>query len=248
MVRVNSAKKFMGLDFGDKTIGVSVSLDGRVATGVTTIKRTGEDAFKPALKQLKELIRKYKITHVLLGNPLLMNGDESQRVEKTLVFKDKLLKYVKSLSVEMWDERLSTQAVSRVYEGRKEDYKNHVDEMAAVYILQGYLDFINGGGKIMPDEHLEELGDDAESLVVVNEDGEERPLQILSSREDESGIYLLAIDEDGGEVFIFKCQPSEDDPEDLILEQIDDEHENYKHVLAMFGDDFEEFGIDIDIE
>jgi len=241
------APRILGLDFGDKTIGVSVSsLDMRVATGVTTIKRTSEDAFRPALKQLKEIIKNYGITHILLGEPRLLNGDKSVRCEKTHAFKEKLMRYFKNVSVELWDERLSTQAVMRVYEGRANDYKKHVDEMAAVYILQGYLDYRRSG---MINEPIAWDNDDEDDdIVLYNDDGDELPLQILASREDPTGMYILALegDEDDAEAAHFKLIPGEDD--DMIFELIDEDHADFNHVVAMFKEDYETFGIDVDMD
>jgi len=131
----------MGLDFGDKTIGVSVSSpSGKVAIGITTLTRQDEAALRPNLKALKTIIQEYGITNIVLGYPKHLDGRESPRCKKTLVFKDKLNRYFKSIPVELWDERLSTRAVSRVFEGTRDQFYKHVDEMAAVYILQGFLD------------------------------------------------------------------------------------------------------------
>ncbi|MCL2286477.1 MAG: Holliday junction resolvase RuvX [Firmicutes bacterium] len=131
----------MGLDFGDKTIGVSVSSpSGKVAVGITTLTRQEELALRSSLKALKLIIKEYGITNIVLGYPKHLDGRDSQRCEKTLAFKDKLNRYFKSMPVELWDERLSTRAVSRVFEGTRQQFEKHVDEMAAVYILQGFLD------------------------------------------------------------------------------------------------------------
>jgi len=135
--------RFLGLDYGDKTIGVAVSLDGRVATGVTTIFRKDSAALRPALKELKVIMAEYSTTHIVLGYPLNLDGSESTRCTLTQAFKEKLERYFKSITVELWDERLSTLAVSRSFEGRSNKYHKHVDEMAAVYILQGFLDCKN---------------------------------------------------------------------------------------------------------
>ena len=133
--------RYLGLDFGDKTIGVSVShLDGKVATGITTLTRPDEAALRPNLKALKAIIKEYDITHIVLGYPKHLDGRDSPRCAKTLEFKDKLGRYFKSITIELWDERLSTRAVSRTFEGNSKQYEKHVDEMAAVYILQGFLD------------------------------------------------------------------------------------------------------------
>lgn len=128
------APRFLGLDYGDATVGVAVSFGG-VATGVETIRRANPQAMKPTIARLGELIRQYGVTHIILGNPIHMDGKPSARSEKTHLFAEKLRRNFKRAVVEMWDERLSTQAVKRVLGER-----SRVDEMAAVYILQGYLD------------------------------------------------------------------------------------------------------------
>ena len=240
---MKKAPRFMGLDFGDKTIGVSISHDMRVATGVTTIKRADENAIRPALKQLKEIIRKYEITHILLGNPLHLSGEVSERTEKTFAFKEKLLRYFKNISVELWDERLSTKAVTRVYEGRAKDHKKHVDEMAAVYILQGYLDYRRSA---MVNEPIAWDDNEDDDIVLYNDDGDEMPLQILSSHQDETGMYVLALDgdEDDEEVVHFKLMPGEDD--EMIFELIDQEHVDFARVFKMFKEDYETLGVDVE--
>ena len=233
---------FMGLDFGEKTIGVSISsLDGKVATGVTTIKRPDEATIRPALKQLKEIIREYGVRHIVLGEPKNLDGSESVRLTKTIAFKEKLQRYFKSVSVELWDERFSTQAVTRVFEGNRKQYKKNVDEMAAVYILQGYLDNRRYG--IMTNEPME-TGDD--DIILYNDAGDEMPLQILASREDPTGMYILALegDESDPEVAHFKLIPSDD--EDVIFELVDEEHEDFDRVFELFKDDYESLGIELD--
>ena len=128
---------FLGLDYGDKNIGVAVSINN-IAIGLTTIRRTGAEAFKPLFKELKPIISEYNIKAFVLGLPVNLNGEHGTRVENTLYFKDKLERYFKSIPVHLWDERLSTQAVLRSFPD-KNQIKNK-DEMAAVYILQGFLD------------------------------------------------------------------------------------------------------------
>jgi len=251
---------YCGLDFGEKTIGVAVSLNGRVATGVTTLRRKDAAALRPCLKELKLIIRKYGINHIVLGYPRHLNGDESPRCEATSAFKEKLGRYFKNVNVLLWDERLSTRAVSRAFGKKINKRVNHkVDEMAAVYILQGFLDSTklrNGGviSTVIPAENgkeklMENQNDDANRIIVANEDGDERSLLILASSQDETGMYVLAADEDDeNEVFHFKFSPEapdDDGEEDFVLEQIGKEHEDYTRVFEMFKDDYEEFGIDV---
>ena len=133
--------RYLGLDFGDKTIGLALaSPDGRIATGLTTLRRSDPAALRPSIRQLGEYIALYGITHAVLGFPKHMDGSLSERCMVTQAFADKLQRNFKRLQIILWDERLSTQAVARMYEGDRTRYKDKVDEMAAVYILQGYLD------------------------------------------------------------------------------------------------------------
>ena len=130
---------FVGLDFGEKTIGVSVSRNN-VAIGVTTLTRDNPQALRQNLKDLKDILRNYGVRDIVLGYPMYLDGNQSPRCVATLEFKAKLERYFKSATVHLWDERLSTAAVTRTFSGKKEQYKTHVDEMAAIYILQGFLD------------------------------------------------------------------------------------------------------------
>ena len=221
--------KYLGLDYGDKNIGVSVSVNGRVATGVTTLRRKDAVAIRASLMELKSIIREYGITHIVLGNPINMDGEESERCKVTLDFKEKLSRFFKSVTVVLWDERLSTRAVTRVHRRKRKN----VDEMAAVYILQGYLDYENG-------KESDDLDDNA--LVSISGDGEEHPLHILASHEDETGIYVLAT-EDDDEVYLFKVLVEDEDEDEVIFEQINEEHADYNRVFGLF--DFDELGIDL---
>ncbi|MCL2456413.1 MAG: Holliday junction resolvase RuvX [Defluviitaleaceae bacterium] len=249
--------KILGLDFGEKTIGVAISYNG-VATGLTTIFRKDAAALRPCLKELKKIIREHEIKKIILGYPKNLNGEDSARCVETLAFKEKILRYIKNTDVVLWDERLSTRAVSRVFDARnpysqnsKKNFKNNVDKMAAIYILQGFLDHQNGKETLMTDENFDEFTDDDDNLVIIDDDGEELPLQILSSREHEKIIYLLAAEPDTGEVFHFICKPQAEDAgedDDILMELIDEDDENFDFVLELFKDDYEEFGIELDEE
>ena len=237
----SKTNKILALDFGDKTIGVAVNKLDSVATGVTTLRRTAPEALRANLKQLKEIIREYGVTHILLGYPKHLHGEDSLRCEKTLEFKAKLERYFK-LPVKLWDERLSTQAVSRVFNGKRSNYKKHVDEMAAVYILQGFLDFITNRRNNMEPTDWDNMDD--EGIVLFDEDDNEMPLQVLASKEDEGILYVLAVDDEESEVAHFKCTPTSED--EVLFELIDEDHKDFKRVFNLFKDDYEELGIDIE--
>ena len=135
--------RILGLDFGSKTVGVAVS-DGLLLTaqGVETIERKDESKLRKTCARIEELIAEYEVTEIVLGLPKNMNNTEGERCEKTLEFKE-MLERRTSLPVTLWDERLTTVSADRaMIEGniRREDRKQYVDKLAAVFILQGYLD------------------------------------------------------------------------------------------------------------
>jgi len=133
----------MGLDFGSKTIGVSMSDPfGWTAQGIETIGRDQEESMKPSLQRLEQIIKEYTVDTIVLGFPKNMNNTEGPRCEKTLAFKERLDKRFK-LPVILCDERLSTVAAERSLleaDMSRAKRKTVIDKMAAVYILQGYLD------------------------------------------------------------------------------------------------------------
>lgn len=135
--------RVMGLDFGSKTVGVAVSDPlGITAQGIEIIRRTRENKLRQTLARIEELIREYEVTSLVLGFPKNMNNTIGERAEKTLEFKE-MLERRTSLSVVLWDERLTTVAAEHtlIESGvRRENRKQYVDMIAAVYILQGYLD------------------------------------------------------------------------------------------------------------
>ena len=132
--------RIMGLDVGDKTIGVAVSdLMGLTAQGVKTIKRVGK---KKDIEALKEIIKERQVNKIVSGLPKNMNGTLGPQGEKVIKFCE-LLEEETGIKIEYWDERLSTVAAERtLIQGnvRRENRKGVIDMVAAVIILQGYLD------------------------------------------------------------------------------------------------------------
>ena len=136
-------ERIMGLDFGSKTVGVAVSVGlGLTAQGVEIIRRTSENKLRQTLARIESLIGEYEVGKIVLGFPKNMNNTIGERAEKTLAFKE-MLERRTGLPIVMWDERLTTVAADRVLIEagvRRENRKGYVDEIAAVFILQGYLD------------------------------------------------------------------------------------------------------------
>lgn len=139
--------RIMGLDFGSRTVGVAVS-DSLLITaqGVEIIERKEENKLRRTLARIEELIVEYEVEEIVLGLPRNMNGTEGERVELTREFGEKLERRT-GLPVILWDERLTTVAAQKamIEAGmRREKRKEHVDKVAAVLILEGYLDYRNG--------------------------------------------------------------------------------------------------------
>ena len=133
----------MGLDYGSKTVGVAIS-DGLLLTaqGTETIVRTQENKLRKTLARIRTLCEEYEVGEIVLGFPKNMNNTVGDRAEKSLEFAEMLRKRT-GLPVVMWDERLTTVEAERTLMEsgvRREHRKEYVDRIAAVFILQGYLD------------------------------------------------------------------------------------------------------------
>ena len=135
--------RWMGLDFGSKTVGVAVSDPlGLTAQPVEIVRRKSENKLRQTLARIEELIREYRVTELVLGFPKNMNNTLGERAAKSLEFKE-MLERRTGLPVVMWDECLTTVEANRaMIEGkvRREERGRYVDAIAAVLILQGYLD------------------------------------------------------------------------------------------------------------
>lgn len=135
--------RILGLDVGDRTIGVAVSDPlGFTAQGITTIRRK---SIEKDLEELKKICEEYSVESIVAGLPKNMNGTLGPQSEKVISFCD-LVKESINLPINMWDERLTTVAANRaMLEGdlSRAKRKKIVDKIAAIYILQGYLDRIS---------------------------------------------------------------------------------------------------------
>ncbi len=142
--------RIMGLDYGSKTVGVAVSDPlFLTAQGVEIIRRKSPGKLRQTLARIEELIREYEVGRIVLGYPKHMNNSEGERCEKTVKFKDMLVRRT-GLEVVLMDERLTTVMADRaMMEGgiRREDRKDYVDKLAAVFILQSYLDSCHNSGE-----------------------------------------------------------------------------------------------------
>jgi len=149
--------RILGLDYGTKTVGVAVS-DALLltASAVETITRKDANKLRKTLARIEQLIEMYEIDRIVLGYPKHMNNSSGIRCEETEMFKEMLERRTK-LPVVLWDERLSTAAAERtLIEGqvRRENRKTYVDQLAAVFILQGYLDSLQISRQLSEDGSL----------------------------------------------------------------------------------------------
>lgn len=133
----------MGLDFGSVTVGVAIS-DPLLLTaqGIEVIRRKEENKLRRTLARIEELIEEYQVSKIVLGLPKNMNNSEGDRAVLTREFAQKLERRT-GLTVELWDERLTTVAAhNAMLEADLSRAKREkvVDKVAATFILQGYLD------------------------------------------------------------------------------------------------------------
>ncbi|ADE71613.1 MULTISPECIES: Holliday junction resolvase RuvX [Priestia] len=134
--------RVLGLDVGTKTIGVAVSDEmGWTAQGIETIK-IADEQMEQSYPRLQQLIDEYSVEKIVVGLPKNMNGTIGPRGEACIEFADNVKEKL-NIETMMWDERLSTMAAERVLlsaDVSRKKRKKVIDKMAAVMILQGYLD------------------------------------------------------------------------------------------------------------
>ena len=135
--------RIMGLDYGSKTVGVAIS-DPLLITAqpIEIIRRESENKLRRTLARIEELAAQYEVSEIVLGLPKNMDNSLGDRAAKSLEFKE-LVERRTSLKCTMWDERLTTVSAHKamIEAGiRREDRGEYVDSIAAVFILQGYLD------------------------------------------------------------------------------------------------------------
>ncbi len=135
------------MDVGEKTIGIAVTDPLHImAQPVTTIRRT---SLEKDFASIAEKIKEYDIGEIVIGLPLNMDGSSGEKVKVVLLFKDRLSAAI-SVPVVTWDERLSTVAMQKTMieaDVSRQKRRQAIDKLAAVFILQGYMDFKKIGRK-----------------------------------------------------------------------------------------------------
>ncbi len=135
--------RILGLDYGSKTVGTALSdALGMTAQPLETIFRKDENKLRQTLARIEAIIKEQEVGRIVLGLPVNMNNTMGDRAEKVMEFKA-MLERRTGLEVILWDERLTTVAAERVLQEsgvRREHRKEYIDQIAAAFILQGYLD------------------------------------------------------------------------------------------------------------
>ena len=138
--------RIMGLDYGSVTVGVAISDELHLtAQGIEVIRRKQENKLRQTLARIEQLVEEYKVEKIILGYPKNMNNTIGDRAEKSEEFA-KMLERRTGLEVILFDERLTTvSAHNAMIEGnvRREKRAQVVDKVAAVFILQTYLDSVS---------------------------------------------------------------------------------------------------------
>ena len=138
--QINIAQTLLGLDFGDKTIGIAVSDKSKtIATPIITIKRKG---VVKDIEKLLSILEEYDVGGIILGLPLSLDGSENKSTEKVRKFAQEIKKR-KDINIAFQDERYSTDVIYKELRKNslsKDKIKKKIDQMAASYILQGFLD------------------------------------------------------------------------------------------------------------
>jgi putative Holliday junction resolvase len=140
----SSKKVLVGLDIGNRTIGLAVSdKSNRIATSVATIIRKTDAADH---EKLLQYMKSYDVGLIVFGWPVQMNGKTGPQCEKVTAFISNFSDYMNGVPFAPWDERFSTIVVERVMieaDMSRKKRRRLLDKTAAVYILQGAIDFLN---------------------------------------------------------------------------------------------------------
>ena len=135
--------RILGLDFGTRTCGVAISDEnGIIAQPLSTIERERPNKLRQTCAAIEQIIEEYGVEKLVLGYPVLLNGDKGERAIACEEFKE-MLERRTGLPVILVDERLTTAQADRILEATgvaKLSRKEHIDKMAAAIILQSYLD------------------------------------------------------------------------------------------------------------
>ena len=230
------------MDFGSKTVGVAISDPLLItAQGIEIIRRKDENKLRRTLARIEELIIEYEVEEIVLGLPKNMNDTIGERAKLSMEFQEKLERRT-GLPVIMWDERLTTVAADKTMMEagiRREQRKDYVDKIAAVLILQGYLDYRLNNENL---DIYEEKGKVIilEKISFMPESGEPVEFYVLEQTKIGGIDYILVTDteDDDGEALILK-DISDPNETDALYEIVEDDEE-LKAVATVFGNMLED--------
>ena len=138
--------RILGLDYGSKTVGVAISDPMLItAQGLEIIRRESEGKIRKTYQRIEAICKVYNVEKIVLGHPKNMDGTDGERAFKTFEFKEALERRT-GLPVILWDERLTSVSAENIMiesKIRRENRKQYVDEIAAMVILQNYLESLH---------------------------------------------------------------------------------------------------------
>lgn len=246
--------RVLGLDYGDKRVGVAISDPlGLTAGGLPTISRKNPMDHKATIQEIGHILDKFGARTIVLGYPRNMDGTEGENCRKVQNFAKQLGKAYPHVTINFFDERLTTtyalQTLNLMGAGPDVKRKN-VDKLAAQLILQGYLDYtpikekeIMANDKNL-NENLDNLEDvEVETIVMTDDEGNEIEYIIIDEFEKDGTNFLIMIDfekieDEDVEAVIFKQIGDED--ENLVFEEIsEDDYEMLEPILKERLEDFD---------
>ena len=262
-------KRVIGLDFGDKTVGVALSDDFLwTARALTVVRRQNPDDMSDSIGRVINYADEYGAGVIVVGMPKNMDGSEGARCEKTREFVRRLEKKLaaagKNIKVELYDERLTTAAANRILNEAGASFKKRgeiIDAMAAAQILQSYLDLLKtrdkytkGGTNMAKDDgefknadDFDEEDEEIEIITLTDDDGVETEFIIVDELTDGGVNYVLMIEkefseDDESDAIIFKETPGEDG--ESVYEEIEDDDE-FNRVADLFTQNSDDYDIEV---
>lgn len=219
--------RVLGLDLGSRTLGIALSDSNESIAMMKETHRFSDDDYESALFKTLEYIDKYKIKTVVLGLPKHMNGDVGIRGEISIEFK-KMIEYERDVEVVLWDERLTTSMALHTLaslNSSSKNRKNKVDQIAALNILQSYLDNKKRGNWMDNTIYIiDDNGQEVEMKILFTCEIEEKKYVIVYEGYNDEDLYAFTYDNDGNLIAV-------DDQEMSMIEEV---------IAAFDGEDDEE--------
>ena len=250
------------MDYGDVRIGVAISDPlGWTSRSLTTIVRKNPIDLMASIAAITDIVKEHDVRTIVLGYPKNMNNTEGENCKKVLSFKVKLEAALPSVTIELFDERLTTSRAVQIFSEvdlRGTKRKENVDKLAAAIILQDYLDLKTRNTNKEKNMDFDEKDfddfesgfdvdeEEMETIIMTDEDGNEVEFMVIDEFMHNMTNYLIMVkaedaDEDEAEAAIFK--QIGDDEEEFVYEEINEEE--YNDLEDMLKARMAEFDIDI---